>query len=72
MKYNLKKGGAKEIDLLEEYKLRKDQPKWDSSKLAVGNWFSGTDYYKAETDNGESVVCKSKDKTIEISKDIME
>jgi len=37
----LKKGAKKPED--EEHK--KDEPKWDSSKLAVGNWFSGTRYF---------------------------
>ena len=69
VKYVLKKG-AKASD--EEEKKNKDEPKWDSSKLAAGNWFSGTSYFRAETDKGDSVICKSNDKSIEISKDIME
>jgi len=51
VKYSLKKG-AKKIEE-EEEGHKKEEPKWDSKKLAVGNWFSGTDYYQAVTDKGE-------------------
>jgi hypothetical protein len=32
---------------------KKKEPKWDTTKLAVGNWFSGTRYFRAveEKDN---------------------
>ena len=69
VKYVLKKG-AKASD--EEENRKKDDPKWESSKLAVGNWFSGTNYYRSEEDKGASVVCRSEGKNIEISKDILE
>jgi hypothetical protein len=26
---------------------KKKEPKWDKKKLAVGNWFSGTRYFRA-------------------------
>jgi len=26
--------------------VKKDAPKWDYSKLRVGDWFSGTTYYR--------------------------
>ena len=42
VKYVLKKG-AKTADL--DQKEDKNAPKWDKSKLAVGNWFSGTRYF---------------------------
>jgi len=42
VKYVLKKGGKKEEPEEEE---KKGAPKWDTSKLAVGNWFSGTSYF---------------------------
>lgn len=41
VKYVLKKGAKAE----EPEKPEKDQPKWNSANLAVGNWFSGTSYY---------------------------
>jgi hypothetical protein len=44
VKYVLKKGGKKEEDKEEE----KKGPKWDYSKLAVGNWFSATNYFKTK------------------------
>ena len=69
VKYVLKKG-AKNPE--EEAKKNRDEPKWDTAKLAVGNWFSGTSYFEAVEDRGEQVLCKSKDKMIEISKDILE
>jgi len=40
-KYSIKKGAkTEELD-----KAAKDEPKWNAAKLAVGNWFSGTNYY---------------------------
>lgn len=52
--------------------LKKDEAKWDTKQLAVGNWFSGTSYYHAITDKGDQVICRSQGKNIEISKDILE
>ena len=43
VKYSLKKG-AKKVE--EDEEKKKDGPKWDAKKLAVGNWFSGTSYFK--------------------------
>ena len=68
VKYVLKKGAKK----MEEEERKKDEPKWDTKKLAVGNWFSGTSYYQAVTDKGDQVICRSQGKDIEISKDILE
>lgn len=59
-------------EAMEITKRAKDDPKWSTSKLEVGNWFSGTSYYQAQTINKDSVVCTSKGKTIEISRDILE
>lgn len=57
----------------EEAKKARNEPKWDSSRLAVGNWFSMTSYYEALQDKGEQIVCKAFDgKNIEISRDILE
>lgn len=47
VKYVLKKSGAKKVDN-EEMKEEKKESKWNCKKLAVGNWFSGTRYFKAE------------------------
>jgi len=79
-KYILKKGGKKS-DLSEEssddedgVKKKKEEPKWNSAELAVGNVFSGTNYYRA---TGEDVAsgnvntrCSGKD--ITISRSILE
>ena len=56
VKYTLKKG-AKSQDLDE--KEDKNAPLWDKDSLRVGNWFSGTRYFKAISDNGEEVICES-------------
>jgi len=50
VKYELKKG-SKRAEPEDDAKA-KDEPKWDFSKLAVGNIFSGTSYYKT-TDKGD-------------------
>lgn len=72
VKYNLQRGGMKYEDAMESAKKSKGDPNWNSSKLSVGNWFSGTNYYKAQTINKDSVVCTSKGMNIEISRDILE
>ena len=48
-KYSIKKGAKTE----EVEKAAKDVPKWNTAKLAVGNWFSGTSYYQAVEDKGD-------------------
>ena len=70
VKYVLKKG-AKASDA-DEGKKDKKEPLWDSKKLAVGNWFSGTSYFRAVEEKGDAVICKSNGKHIEISRDILE
>ena len=70
VKYVLKKGAKKPED--EEMKKDKDEPKWDKSKLAVGNWFSGTRYFHAVEDKGDQIACKSEGTIIDISRDILE
>jgi beta-xylosidase len=77
VKYVLKKGAkgthaesSTEADSAEGKKT--EEPKWESKSLAVGNWFSGTRYFRATEDKGASVICRSSGKTIEISKDILE
>lgn len=40
----------------EKKKDGKDAPKWDTKKLAVGNWFSGTSYFKITAIAGEQVT----------------
>ena len=69
VKYELQKG-AKKVE--NDNQKKKDEPKWNSSKLVVGNWFSGTSYYQAIDDKGEQVICRSQGKNISISKDILE
>lgn len=52
VKYVLKKSGKKQPkpegeDDEEAAKKKKDAPKWNTAHLAVGNVFSGTNYYRA-------------------------
>jgi hypothetical protein len=54
VKYTLKKASAKSGAAKDEEK-KKDSPKWDFSKLAVGNWFSGTSYYATTKIDGDTV-----------------
>ena len=49
VKYLLKKGAKAP----EEEKYDKNAPKWDKARLAVGNWFSGTNYFRAVEDRGD-------------------
>ena len=67
-KYVLKKGAKAQ----EPEERKKDAPKWDAKSLTVGNWFSGTNYYKAVEEKGDNIMCKSEGKQIEISRDILE
>jgi len=73
VKYTL---GRKPAGFDEELPLKVDRtaPRWDVSKLAVGNWFSQINYYKLlDIVDKESVkVCTSSDKKeLTLSKDIM-
>ena len=68
MKYELKKGAKQP----EPEPYNKDEPKWDKTKLAVGNWFSGTRYFQAKEEKGDQVLCKSEGTMIGISRDILE
>ena len=56
VKYTLKKG-AKSQDLDE--REDKNALLWDKDSLNVGDWFSGTKYFKAISDNGKEVICES-------------
>jgi len=50
VKYVLKKGASKKVadeEMKEGEDKKKKEPKWDISKLIVGNWFSGTRYFRA-------------------------
>ena len=69
-KHELKKGSKKaESDDAEK---KKDEPKWDFLKLAVGNTFSGTSYYKTIDIKGDQVITRCQETDIAVSKDILE
>ena len=56
----------------EDEEEKKEEPKWDASKLEVGNWFSGTKYYTVDTINKDTVICNCKeDGPTEIDKEVL-
>lgn len=69
-KYVLKKGAKKIAD--DESEADKDAPKWDVTKLAVGDTFSGTSYFRTTQDDGSTVQTKSSGQAITVSKDILQ
>jgi len=48
------------------------KPKWDAKKLAVGNWFSGTRYFRSVEDKNGQVKMRSEGQDVVVSKDILE
>jgi len=67
VKYVLRKGAGKTNDSMStdaDSEDKKEEPKWNSKELEVGNWFSGTRYFRAVEDKGDSVICRSSGKTI--------
>ncbi len=70
MKYVLKKGGKKAE--AEEEEKKKGEPLWDPKDLAVGNWFSTTEYFSVKAINGDKVTTMNNNKEIVISRDILE
>lgn len=65
-KYVLKKGAKKVEEEVKKWEL------WDGKDLAIGNWFSGTNYFQAKAVRGDNVetVCAGKD--ITVSRDILD
>ena len=51
VRYILMKGGKKGSE--DDEPAAKDEPKWNFAQLAVGNTFSGTNYYRALEVAGE-------------------
>lgn len=51
---------------------KKKEPKWDSKKLAVGNWFSGTRYFRAVEEKDKQVKMRSEGQDITVSREILE
>jgi len=71
--YSLKKGGKSFNDV--DTHTPKDEAKWDFTKLAVGNVFSGTSYYETVSDLGKGeIFCHEKnfnDRGVTIDKSIL-
>lgn len=70
VKYVLKKAGAKG-EVFGDVAAGKDEPKWNYANLAVGNWFSTTNYFHVKSIAGDNVVASCGGKDITVSKDIL-
>ena len=51
---------------------KKKEPKWNSTKLAVSNWFSGTRYFRAVEEKDNQIKMRSEGQDITVSRDILE
>ena len=75
MKYALGRGGINFSDIEQSRVLGKDEALWDTSKLEIGNIFSGTSYYETVSELGDrEVFCYEKNmnnRGVTISKEIM-
>ena len=73
VKYVLKRGGKSFADI--DTHIPKEEAKWDASKLAMNNMFSGTSYYETVSELGAGeVFCHEKnfnDRGVTIDKSIM-
>ena len=66
------KKGAKKVESDDKEEEKKDASKWDTKKLAVGNWFSATNYFKAKSQDGDQVMTKCNGGTeVAVSMDIL-
>lgn len=73
VRYILKKSGSKKSGEEAIPVHKKGDPKWNQSKLEIGNTFSGTAYFKAQESLPDNrVLTKCDDKEIMISRDILE
>ena len=70
VKYVLKKGAKKNAE--EEKEEAKGGEKWDRTKLAIGNFFSSTSYFRGISQEGDKVMTEFNGVKIQISKDIIE
>ena len=75
----LKKGGKKRVvDESDEEmdgaasKKKDDVPKWDVSKLEIGNTFSGTSYFRATAESGDNITTRCQHRDVTVSRDILE
>lgn len=53
-------------------KKKKEEPKWDFSKLEVGNTFSGTSYFRATAEAGDNITTRCQGRDVTVSRDILE
>lgn len=68
VKYVLRKGAKKaSSDDDDMGGAKKDEPKWDASKLAVNNLFSGTRYFRAVEKSGKEIKMRSEQKDVIVS-----
>jgi len=71
VKYVLKKTGTKG-NAFTEVAIVKNEPKWNFASLAIGNWFSTTNYFHVKVVAGDKVQTRCDGKDITVSTDIME
>ena len=71
VKYVLKGSGVKG-EAFSEVVINKEEARWAFAALAVGNWFSVTNYFKVKAIAGDKVQTRCNSKDITVSKDIME
>ena len=69
VKYSLKQGGKKELG---EEEKKDGGSLWDKKNLAVGNWFSSTNYFHVKEISGNEVKTNCGGKEVLVSKDILE
>ena len=68
--YTIKKAGTKSAAVSDE--VKKDAPKWDYSKLRVGDWFSGTTYYRVAAISRDEIDLQTKSNTIAVTGELPE
>lgn len=75
----LKKGGKKRVVDESDVEMdgavskkKDDVPKWDISKLDVGNTFSGTSYFRATAESGDNITTRCQSRDVTVSRDILE
>lgn len=67
-KYLLKKGAKKVVEAEEE---EKKASQWDTTQLAIGNWFSATSYYVTKEQVGDMIKTRCNGDDVEIHHEIL-
>ena len=64
----LKKGAKKVVEAEEE---EKKASQWDTTQLAIGNWFSATSYYVTKEQVGDMIKTRCNGDDVEIHHEIL-